>query len=159
MRYLLMVLLTMSISAKEYLVSEHPIYFQILKNKPSIDRKFAMKLSNSIHRMTKKHNVPSRIYTAILMQESGYRLNIKRCINNFCSDFGMSQIYYKTAKSFGFDIKRLTTDLNYSIEAGVIVLADFKNRYYKREKYWWTRYNTSNKKKRNIYRKLVERYM
>jgi len=118
------------------------------------------------------------------MQESGYRLSAKGChkgvltelngvknekdkdtiapiafIGTVCSDFGMSQIYYKTARAFKFDINKLTTDLEYSVEAGAIVLADFKKRYKRRETTWWTRYNASSRTKRNIYKQLVTRYL
>lgn len=103
------------------------------------------------------------------MQESGYRLAAKGChegrnVADFtyakvCSDFGMSQIYFKTAQGFGFDIDRLLTDLDYSVEAGAIVLADFQKRYSHKELDWWTRYNASSRAKRNIYKTLVERYL
>lgn len=111
------------------------------------------------------------------MQESAYRLNAKGChfglqvnsISNFigknnpevkvCSDFGISQIYFKTAKAFKFEIDRLTTDLDYSVEAGAIVLADFKRMYGHRELDWYTRYNASSRGKRNIYKNLVARYL
>lgn len=105
------------------------------------------------------------------MQESSYRLNARGCHVGIpddlpkkdplkvCSDFGMSQIYYKTAKGFGFEIERLTTDLEYSVEAGAIVLADFKKRYEHKEIDYWTRYNASSRSKRNIYKQLVERYL
>tara|TARA_R100000951_G_C2653160_1_gene185154 strand:+ start:5750 stop:6340 length:591 start_codon:yes stop_codon:yes gene_type:complete len=81
-----------------------------------------------------------------------------------CSDFGISQIYYRTARRFGIDINKLTTDLAYSIEAGARVLADFKKRYGKKDEYWWLRYNcgtrsTTNRDTCQIYKKLVERYL
>ncbi len=133
--------------------------------------------------MTIRHGVPANIFTAILMQESGYQLEAKGChtgilyeLNGIideqkdgmalirfegkvCSDFGISQIYFKTAKSFKFDINLLLFDLRYSVESGAIVLADFKKRYSHREINWWTRYNSSSKTKRSIYKKLVERYL
>ena len=86
------------------------------------------------------------------MQESGYKLNVKACHQGLnddktpgrvCTDFGISQIYYKTARSFDFDLELLTTDLTYSIEAGAKVLVDFKKRYGRRELDWWTRFNAS----------------
>lgn len=130
-----------------------------------------MELSNVIYKMTRKHKVPANIYTAILMQESGYKLAAMGCHKGIkqgsliqeeakvCSDFGMSQIYYKTAEGFGFDLTKLINDLEYSVEAGAIVLADFRKRYSHRELDWWTRYNASSRTKRNIYKQLVERYL
>lgn len=160
---------------------EHPIYCQIKKNKPSIDNDIAMELSNLIYKMHKKYHIPSRIFTAILMQESGYDLEAKGCHTGIakkhfrdvaeevvettiCTDFGISQIYYKTAKGFDFDLNKLNSDLEYSVEAGAIVLRDFMERYESKENLWWVRYNCGNRGsvKRDtcqIYRKLVERYL
>lgn len=138
-----------------------------------------MKLSNVIYKKAKKHNVPADIYTAILMQESSYRLDAKNiqcgidiekyknaikeksCV---IADVGISQIHYRTAIGFEFDLERLMEDLDYSVEAGAKVLADFKRRFAKREENWWVRYNcgTAKSSKRStclIYQKLVERYL
>ena len=194
---------------------KHPIYCQIIKNQPRINKKFAMQVSNIIYHVAVSYSISTDIYTAILMQESGYKLTAKGChiglrdittveydahvkecndkhwkqaldtiLNHkpgtfvslspvakcildikrkvkarVCTDFGMSQIYYKTAIRYGINIDRLTTDLRYSIEAGAKVLSGFKKRYSKREINWWTRYNASSKTKRKIYRELVERYL
>ena len=176
---------------------KHPIYCQIIKNRTDkkgniyINKKYAYKLSNVIHKAAIKYKIPSNLYTAILMQESRYSLKARGChsglrekyIENtfqctekqkniecktgsiilietrICSDFGMSQIYYKTARRYKFDILKLTTDLQYSIEAGARVLSDFKKRYSRKETDWWTRYNASSKVKRRIYKELVERFL
>lgn len=185
--------------------NRHPIYCQIKKNSPKLSSSKAMKLSNIIYKAVRKHRLPTRIFVAILAQESSYKLEAKgchyglrqetlaelkhRCKNTrfvqgspqmskygygiclsegkinpemvrskVCSDFGIGQIYYKTAKGFGFNLSKLTTDLNYSIEAAAKVLADFKKRYSAKEVYWWTRYNSSSRIKRRIYKELVERY-
>lgn len=166
--------------------SKHPIYCQIKKNSPRLNSKKAMHLSNVIHKISRKYHLPTRVFVAILAQESGYKLEARGCHkglvktikNTFktgevpmtihpeieyeevkvCADFGIGQIYYKTAKGFGFDLNRLTTDLDYSIEAAAKVLADFKKRYSAREVNWWTRYNARSRIKRKIYRQLVERY-
>ncbi len=58
---------------------KHAVYCQILRNKPRIDRKFAMALSNQIARATSKHRVPANVYTAILMQESTYKVEALGC--------------------------------------------------------------------------------
>lgn len=159
--------------------SKHPIYCQIKKNSPKLAKKKAMNLSNAIYKAARKHKIPANIYTAILKQESNYSLGAKGCHKGMlelqaddgialtevkiCSDFGMSQIYYKTAKRYGFSITSLITDLEYSINAGATVLAGFK-KYGKKDKDWWTRYNcgTRSTTKRDtcqIYKKLVERFL
>lgn len=157
-----------------------------------------MTISNAIYKMHRKYHIPTRIFTAILMQESRYELAAKGCTWGYrklseielsehvsqcfitdekdkdrlcldsipkyiktkvCSDFGISQINYRTIIRFGFNINKLVTDLEYSIEAGAKVLSDFQNRYEAKETNWWTRYNSSNKIKRRIYQELVEKYM
>ena len=168
---------------------KHPIYCQIKKNSPRLNKKKAYHLSNVIHKATRKYKIPARIFVGILAQESGYKLGARGCHRGLvlpkceelegpesirikcknkphdfikeikvCADFGIGQIYYKTAKGFGFDISLLTTDLEYSIEASAKVLADFKKRYSNKEVDWWTRYNARSKIKRQIYKTLVERY-
>lgn len=132
------------------------IYYKILKNKPTIDKTYARTLANVIVDKASKHNISASKYTAILAQESNYKLN---SINHKSGDYGLSQINYKTAKAFDFDTDRLLTDLEYSIEAGLIVLADFKKRYAHKETDWWSRYNSSNRDKRDRYKKLVVGYM
>jgi len=179
---LLLLLSLFSINAFGVDLKRNPIYAQIIKNKPKIEKKYAMELSNIIHKATVKYHISPRIFTAILMQESSYRLEAKGCHKGIrkrsvkeimveiypppiaeeieiCSDFGIGQIYYKTAKSFGFDIYSLTTDLEYSIDAAAQVLSDFRKRYEARELYYWTRYNASSKIKRRIYKELVQRYL
>jgi len=186
-------LLSFALEARATNCNRHPIYCQIKKNKPKINKRYAMKLSNVIYRAIRKHHIPPRIFTAILAQESSYTLKAKGCHSGLakqlkptnriglkehiiyttpiykesdyymkevriCSDFGIGQIYYKTARGFKFNIEQLTNDLEYSIEAAAIVLADFKKRYERREVTWWTRYNARSKIKRRIYRQLVERY-
>lgn len=110
------------------------------------------------------------------MQESGYKVSAKGCYTGIphdiakshevtvCRDFGISQIYYKTAESYNFDIDRLTSDLEYSVNAGAIVLSWFYKTYSRKDINWWTRYNcgTASTTKRTTcqtYKKLVERYL
>ena len=159
---------------------QHPIYCQIRDNNPKLDKKYMMKLSNLIRKVSKKYNINSNIYTAILAQESLYELSAVNCTKGFrdafpgevniqvypyykegkvCTDFGISQIHWKTIKSYSFDVDKLTSDLEYSVGAGAIVLRDMKKRYHYAEKDYWTRYNSSNESKRNAYKQLVERFL
>lgn len=75
-----------------------------------------------------------------------------------CTDFGIGQIWHATAESYEFDLDKLTSDLEYSVEAAAIVLKDFKNMYSKKDPEWWTRYNASTPSKRQRYKKFVELY-
>lgn len=195
MKFLFIVLLLFSTSLYSNTdCSRHPIFCQITKNKPNIDKTYAMELSNLIYKMHKKYHIPSRLFTAILMQESGYRLEAKGCQEGIrkkteseiqwelysnirksigiipytkskvCTDFGISQIYFKTAKGWGFDIERLTTDLEYSVEAGAKVLHDVMERFEARDNDWYTRYNcgfrgSTKRDTCQIYKKLIKRYL
>jgi hypothetical protein len=152
MKILFILLFSTSVIAN----SQMEVYNQILKNKPSMDKKTAKLISHHIQMVYIKYKIPRRIYTAILMQESKYDL---KAFNKKSKDYGISQINEKTIKAFGFDKSRLTTDLKYSIEAGAIVLADFQKRYEKKEATWFTRYNSSNPKKRKEYFRNIHRYL
>lgn len=192
-RFILIFLVSFSAYAVD--CSKHPIYCQIINNKPKINKKYAMKLSNVIYKMHRKYHIPSRVFTAILMQESRYTLKINGCHkglvlpdcdnlegpesirvkcrhepNSFmkevkvCADFGISQIWFKTAQRFNIDISKLTTDLDYSVEAGARVLHDLMERYEAKDNDWWVRYNcgtrgTTKRDTCQIYKQLVERYM
>ena len=134
----------------------NPIYYQIVKNNPKIDRKYAMKLSNVIYHVAMLYEIDPRKYAAILAQESMYKLKAHNAISK---DYGIAQINHKIAEAYGFDKVRLTTDLLYSIQAGAIVLADFKRMYGEKDLEYWTRYNSSNKKKRKKYKTMVARYL
>lgn len=158
--------------------NKHKIYCQIKKNSPHLSYKYTMNLSNIVYKAAKKHNIPANIYAAILRQESGYNLEAKGCHKGYskrgslteyvetkiCSDFGISQIYFKTAERYGFSIDKLTQDLEYSVNAGATVLSGFKKRYGKKDKMFWLRYNcgsrgTTKRDTCQIYKKLVSRYL
>ncbi len=129
-----------------------------------------MRLSDVIYKASKRHNIPSKIFTAILMQESAYKLDAKNCTSGklvenklvtnkkkkVCSDFGIAQIYYTTAEAYNFDENLLLTDLEYSVNAGAKVLSWFKETYAADEYYWWTRYNCGTKP--SVNRKTCRKY-
>lgn len=168
-------LILLSFSAWGFDQTKHPIYAQIIKNKPSINKKYAFELSNVIYKVSKQYRIPKRIFTAILMAESGYILSRTNCrkglTNNLdnviievCTDYGISQIHYESVISYGFDKELLLSDLNYSVEAGAKILSYFHRRF-GHESDWWVRYNigTRNKKKLrravNQYKTSVGRYL
>lgn len=203
---IMVVMMTIDANAYEnnHNCEKHPIYCQIISNKPTIKRSYAFKLSNVIHKKVKKHKLDSVIFTAILAQESMYKISAKNCTTGIidarsfygkniafgavdkclkvgdigsepfvkcveyehsytkasvCTDFGIGQIWYKTADSYEFDVEKLTSDMEYSVEAAAIVLKDFKNRYSHKEQNWWTRYNASSRDARNKYKELVEKFI
>ena len=127
---------------------------QIIANKPDISPAYAKRIATSINNLSKKHKIPANIFAAILMQESRYTLN---SVNKKSRDFGISQINWRTIKSYKFDKKKLMGNLEYSLEAGAIVLKDFMVRF-KHEQKWWTRYNGSKSENRKRYLAQVERF-
>ena len=154
---------------------EHPIYDQILRNKPKINKKYAMKLSNVIHKMSVKYKIPKEIYTAILAQESEYVLNSKNCFKGYvelkngediqytetrlCTDYGISQMNYRNIEKMKLDIHLLLTDLEYSVEQGAKVLRWAMLKYKDKEDDWYTRYHSGTRVLRDIYKPLVDRYL
>ena len=135
------------------------IFIQIVVNNSYIDVEYAKEISEHINRACLEYGVDAELYTAILAQESMYKVDAKNCNKNGCNDFGISQINKFTAKSYGIEIKRLTTDVEYAIMKGALILSDFKKWYGKKENNWWSRYNSSNEKARERYEKGVNRWM
>lgn len=132
------------------------VYNHLLKNKRDLDRTYADRLAQAIYKASNKYNLNPIKVSAILRQECRYKLS---CVNDLTKDYGIGQINIKTIKAFKFDKKRILNDLDYSVEAAVIVLADFKRMYGHKEKDYWTRYNTSNPEKRKKYKQLVAQYL
>jgi hypothetical protein len=110
------------------------------------------------------------------MQESTYTLD---AIHVYCgflnpddekescvrTDFGIAQIHYKNLSRFKLDRNMLTSDLDYSVEAGARILADYA-KFQKREpKTWFCRYNQGLRPFSEIkedclaYKSKVERYL
>lgn len=136
-----------------------------------------MQLSNAIFKAARRHRVPARIYTAILMQESSYRLGARgrhcghpehkgeKGVECVVSDYGIAQIHFNTVDRYNFNREKLTTDLSYSVEAGAEVLSYFERRYSEKEGDWWVRFNLGTRPKESVitkwkeYHRLVGRYL
>lgn len=144
------------IFTSEARIERNPIFEQVVKNHPKIDRRYALEVATAIQKVAKEMGIKPERLAAILAQESRYTLN---AVNRKSKDYGIAQINHKTIESFGFDKQKLLTDLEYSVKAGAIVLADFKRMYGKREKNYWTRYNSSDPEKRKEYEVLVARFL
>ena len=145
----------MPTKAQELQTTQTATFQQVITNHPGIDREYAQRIANAIDKAAKELDLNPRRLTAILAQESMYTLN---AINKKSADYGIAQINHRTIERYGFDKKRLLTDLEYSVKAGAIVLSDFKRMYGKKEKTYWSRYNSSNPERRKAYEILVARY-
>jgi hypothetical protein len=126
---------------------------KIRANNPHIDSDYALKLAKTIRKASIKHGIRADKLIGILMQESSYRLSIR----NKTGDYSIGQINIRTIKHYKLDKKRLLNDLDYSVDASAMILADLKDKY--DEEDYWTRYHSFTPKLRAKYKKLVMRYM
>ena len=85
------------------------------------------------------------------------RKELKQIPLKMCFDLGLSQINVNTALKYEIcdDLERLVTDYQYNISCSCKVLEGIQRRYALRDEFWWTRYNASSPKKREIYKQLV----
>lgn len=106
----------------------HPIYCQMVKLKPSINRTFAMELSNYIYKYSRRYNTDPMVSVAIAMQESSLT-NIDRMgslidtksgkVVKGVTDVGVFQLHvdtiqnYKEQLGWDIDFQRLRTDVEY----------------------------------------------
>lgn len=80
MKYLIVLLLLFSLKSYAKVDCDtHKIFCQIKANNPELSNSYAMKLSNIIYRKAKELKFDSNIFTAILMQETGYNHTKKAC--------------------------------------------------------------------------------
>ncbi len=149
---------------------KHPIFHFILTLKPKMNRKLAMKYSNSFYRYSKKYDLDPYLLVSIAMQESGIKPNTIRVVKGYVAvdgkyvpmeietDFCMMQIHYRNVEVMNLDLKRLQTDYDYCISIGAKILASFKRLEREGQEFWWSRYNARSPYKRKIYESLVNRY-
>jgi hypothetical protein len=83
-------------------------------------------LDQTILEASIKHNVPKKLIKAILKHESNLTLN---SINKKTKDYGIAQINIRNIKSYKLNKNKLLTNLKYSVDKGVFIMAYFKNRY------------------------------
>lgn len=113
-----------------------------------------------------EYQVNPKVATAIIAQESGFRN-----INTYNSDLsildiGPAQINNRTAKHYGLNLYLLQTDMRYHIESFLTILRDKKRTCNRlpslqvtNELPAWSCYHSFNEDKREIYAKLVGRYL
>ena len=99
----------------------------------------AASLDATIHKAAKRHGLNTDLYKAVLIVESGLNPS---AFNDRTRDYGLAQINHHTAIGYGFNVVRLRTSVDYNLNAGAKVLADFKAQYSDREPLTWPcRYN------------------
>lgn len=169
---------SLSFAAPQQECKTHKLFCKILKFNPKIDRSFAMDLSNKISAKAKIAGVDPNVSLAILLQESGLRhvntYKTHSTLEEFCEsgkcfkivkevnevfDMSVAQINVNTANEFGFDIERLYKgDLDYALDCHFIILKQ-KMEMCKNKEDSWSCYHSINDPYRQIYVKLVKRFL
>jgi soluble lytic murein transglycosylase-like protein len=90
-----------------------------------------------IYNAAVKHGINPLTLTSIVAHESGF--NIK-AVNPKTKDYGLTQINIYNIKARGLSSVKLTSNIDYSLETGALILAEFKAQYSK-EQNWVCRYN------------------
>lgn len=158
----------------------HKLYCVIIKLNKSINKKFAMDLSNSIYKASRKHKVDPYRAIAIMRQESGIQLNArnittttnshKECdewescttVNTVTvktTDFGLFQFHIATMKRADLDIDRVMTDMDFTVNFAIALLAKkIKTCSRKWPETPWACYNSATPEHHVEYVRLVNRY-
>lgn len=174
----LLILTIIGIQAKELptqqqaniLLKDHPIYSKIVELKPSINKSYAMYLSNLLHKYAKRYNQDPFISVAIAMQENQFRnTHRKQQIVVFekdhyklfrgYTDICVYQIHLNTALNYNIDLVKLNKSLEYCVEQHFRILTDKKRMCKHLAKDAWTCYHSNTGVNRLHYKKLVERYL
>lgn len=101
------------------------------------------------------HGIDPNLFHAILWAESSQKhASISRT-----GDLGIAQISPHLARGYGWDVKRLKTDLRYNLVCAATYLKDLKAKYEKKEpKIWFTRYHSRNMLLRFRYMMRVSKF-
>lgn len=150
--------------------SIHRIYCKIVELKPSVNKSFAMELSNYLYAASRHYGTEPMVSVAIAMQESSLR-NIDRYETVLTkdgkyirgvSDIGVFQFHVNTVKNLKLDPQRLRSDLSYAAWQHVRLLAR-KQRVCKKKGLAkgaeWSCYHSYTPKYYKTYQKQVKRYL
>jgi hypothetical protein len=158
----------------------HPIYCSIIKLNPSIDKSWAMDISNLIYKESKYENVDPFIVVAIMMQESTMKINAinkvtKEIITTNCNewhdcvttitktvkatDYGLFQFHRSTMENHNLDVEQVLSDWKFTTSFAIKLIA--KKEKICKHKYPDTSYacyHSATVEKHKEYVKLVQRY-
>lgn len=180
MKKLLIVLLLASpIPSLALDCAKHPIYCNIVKLRPSINRTFAMELANYIYKYSQQFGTSAAHSVAIAMQESslinqdrlGAVLSKTGKVVHGVTDVGVFQLHIDTIdnmrqKGWDIDFDRLRSDVEYQTYWHVRLLKEkitvcTKNRISLAvpEGEEWSCYHSYTPKHRTNYAALVSRHL
>jgi hypothetical protein len=161
MRNILTVLSIVFISLPIFAKPVLSLESRISKMQPALTKSQVRKISIAILKSSKKYNINPNIFVAIIMQESSF----DQSKVSISGDISIAQINYEVwVKEFKrkklplLNKHLLKSDINYAIDTMGIILGSLKQRYSSREKYWFSRYHSSNVKRRIIYTNLLAKY-
>ena len=156
---------------------KNPLFCQICKFKPNVNKEWAMKLSNLLFKYGKAYSIDPWRSLAIAMQESSLKNQSRKrkvliyydfCEKNKCakkykyveglSDVGLFQFHVNTIIYNKINPLRLATDLEYTVEQHFLLLSKKQKQCQSLGKEAWACYHSKNKKYRDKYVKLVNRY-
>lgn len=146
-------------SSRAHHTPNYRLAHNIMATNAAINKDYARVVARHIIEASDKYGIDPKLFTAILLTESGMRLNAVRICwkTGKATDFGIGQIHAFTAETYGFSKQKLLTDLRYSIFAAAKVLNDFKKLYGKKEPNgYYLRYNCGTK--RSLKRRTCLRY-
>lgn len=159
--------------------SKAPVYCDILKLKPSVDKQFARTLSDSIARYSRRFHIDPRISVAIAMQESSFQ-NVNRLgtvltkrnhVVHGVTDIGVFQIHIETISNLNYqgrtiDMERLKTDVDYQafwhakiLKSKINVCRAQREKLDVEEGAEWSCYHSFTKEQRQVYVDFVEPYL
>lgn len=98
----------------------------IIKNKPIINKSYARELSEIVKKYSLLYNIPPNIVVGMMKAESDY---VVGAINKRTKDYGILQVNKLHVRKDDLSIKKLTTDVDYSIYHGMRVFNWFHKRY------------------------------
>lgn len=152
----------------------HKIYCKIVELKPTINREFAMELSDLLYKYSNKYNTDPFVSVAIAMQESSLvnrnrtsRAIIKKPDNTYdyidvITDVGLFQFHVNTIENYDLDVNRIKKDLDYAVYHHVKLLKQKMNLCVKLGVAYsvaWSCYHSATPKHRERYVRLVMRYL
>lgn len=157
----------------------NPVYCDILKLKPSVNKSFARLLSRSITRYSKKFGLDPKPSVAIAMQESTFK-NINRLgtvltkrnnVVNGVTDIGVFQIHIETIahmieSGYKIDVEKLKNDVDYQafwhakiLKKKINICKAQREKLDVEEGEEWSCYHSFTKKERLIYVGYVGAYL
>lgn len=165
------VLLAAPAAAYQVNCDKHPIYCEIIKKKPKMNRKFAMHMSNMIYKYSKMYDQDPVISLAVGMQETSLRQIHRRQniiifdeqdnwkIVKGYTDLCMFQFHVDTIMKHELDPVKLKNDVEYCVKQHFILMKRKREICSHLKEDSWVCYHSVNKVPREYYKMLVKEHL